>query len=262
MLKQLALVLALVACSKAKEPPPAPAPEVSAPIADPIKDALAAPDRSEDDRAMDAGRKPLEVFTFFKIKPGQKIGELFAGGGYSTEILARIVGSSGVVYAQNTKEVLDRFARKPLTERMAKTAMRPVVRVEQETNTPFPPEAKNLDAVVCILNYHDFVWQSVDRAKLNKAVFDALKPGGFYAVVDHSAAPGSGIRDVQTLHRIDEEVVKQEITAAGFKLDASSDVLRNPADTRDWNGSPTAAGEKRGTTDRFVLRFVKPSGPN
>jgi predicted methyltransferase len=109
-----------------------------------------------------------------------------------------------------------------------------------------------------VLNYHDFVWQKVDRAKLNKAVFAALKPGGVYGIVDSSAAKGSGLRDVESLHRIDEDAVKQEITAAGFKLDGESDVLRNPDDPRDWNSSPRAAGDKRGTSDRFTLRFVKP----
>jgi predicted methyltransferase len=226
---------------------------------DAIKAAIAAPDRAPEDRALDAGRKPGEVFTFFKIAPGQKIGELFSGGGYSTELMARTVGDGGVIYAQNTKEILDKFARKPFEARMAKPVMKNVKPVEQPAETPFPPEAKDLDAVVCILNYHDFVWQKVDRAKLNKAVFDALKPGGIYAIVDHSAEKGSGDRDAEKLHRIDEELVKKEITAAGFKLDAESDVLRNPEDKRDWNSSPRAAGEKRGTSDRFTLRFVKPA---
>jgi predicted methyltransferase len=90
-------------------------------------------------------------------------------------------------------------------------------------------------------------------------VFAALKPGGVYGIVDHSAAAGSGERDVESLHRIDEETVKAEITAAGFVLDGSSDVLRNAEDKRDWNASPKAAADKRGTSDRFVLRFVKPA---
>ncbi|MDB4953138.1 MAG: putative Methyltransferase [Myxococcales bacterium] len=239
-------------------PPPPAVYTPSADTTDAIKAAIAAPDRDEKDRALDAGRKPGEVFTFFKIAPGQKVGELFAGGGYSTEMLARIVGESGKVYAQNTKDIMDRFARGPVTERMAKPVMKNAVLVEQPTETPFPPEAKNLDAVLCILNYHDFVWQKVDRAKLNKAVFDALKPGGIYAIVDHSAPAGHGVADVETTHRIEEDVVKQEITAAGFKLDAETDVLRNPDDKRDWNSSPKAAGDKRGTSDRFVVRFVKP----
>jgi len=226
----------------------------------PILGAIADDDRTDKDRALDAGRRPGEVLAFFKVAPGQKIGELFSGGGYTTELLARVVGDNGKVWAQNTKDVLDRFARKPLTERLARLTLKNVVMVEQPAEAPFPADAKDLDAVICVLNYHDFVWQKVDRAKLNAAVFAALKPGGIYGLVDHSAAAGSGVRDVEKLHRIDEDIVKQEIGAAGFKLDGESDTLRNPADPRDWNSSPKAAEEahKRGTSDRFVLRFVKP----
>jgi predicted methyltransferase len=198
------------------------------------------------------------VLTFFKIEPGQKVGELFAAGGYTTELVARVVGDSGKVYGQNTKELLDKFGRGPIVDRFAKPVMKNAVMVEQPLEAPFPPDAKNLDAVICILNYHDFVWLKADRAKLNKAVFAALKPGGVYGIVDHSAAKGSGVRDVESLHRIDIDTVKQEITKAGFKLDGESDVLANPEDPRDWSASPRAAGEKRGTSDRFTLRFVKP----
>jgi predicted methyltransferase len=279
----LAVVLALAAgCKKDKEAPapaggsavaaaadapPVPAADATAaispytPAADvpaPIRDAIAATDRSDDDRRLDAGRKPGEVLAFFRVAPGQKIGELFAGGGYTTELLARVVGPTGTIYAQNTKDVLDRFARKPWTERAAKPVMKNVVGVEQPTDDPFPAEAKDLDAVITILNYHDFVWQKADRAKLNKVVFERLAKGGVYGIVDHSAAAGSGTRDCETLHRIDVEVVKQEVLAAGFKLDGDSDVLGNPGDARDWNTSPRDAGDRRGTSDRFTLRFVKP----
>jgi len=199
------------------------------------------------------------VLTFFRVAPGQKIGELFAGLGYTSELMARVIGDGGKLYSQNSKDIMDRFARKPWTERAAKPVMKNVVSLERPIDDPFPADAKNLDAVITILNYHDAVWQKADRAKMNKAIFAALKPGGVYGVVDHSAAAGSGVRDVETLHRIDEEIVKQEVGAAGFKLDATSDVLRNPADTRDWNSSPKQAGERRGTSDRFVLRFVKPA---
>jgi predicted methyltransferase len=240
----------------------APAPPPYTPAADvpeAIRAAVTATDRSAEDRALDAGRKPAEVLAFFGIAPGQKIGELFAGGGYTTEIMARIVGDAGTVYAQNTTEILDKFARKPWTERAAKPVMKNVVSVERGLDSPFPPEATGLDAVVTVLNYHDTVWMKVDRAKMNEAVFDALKPGGVYAIVDSSAAAGSGDRDAETLHRIDEDLVKREVTAAGFTLAGESDALRNPADPRDWNSSPRAAGARRGTSDRFVLKFVKPS---
>jgi predicted methyltransferase len=235
-------------------PPYTPAADVPAAITA----AIAAEDRDDKDRALDAGRKPGEILAFFQIAPGQKIGELFSGPGYTTELMARVVGDGGKVYAQNTTEILERFARKPLTARLAKPVMKNTVMVEQPTETPFPADAKNLDAVICVLNYHDYVWQKVDRAKMNKAVFAALRPGGVYGIVDHSAKQGTGLGDVQTLHRIDEAAVKKEILAAGFKLDAESDVLRNPDDPRDWNASPGAAAEKRGTSDRFTLRFVKP----
>lgn len=226
----------------------------------PIQGAIASDDRTDEDRKLDVGRKPGEVLAFFKVAPGQRVGELFAGLGYTTELLARTLGENGRLYAQNTTEVLDRFARKPLTERLARMAMKSVMMIERPLETPFPPDVKELDAVINVLNYHDYVWQKVDRAKLNAAVFAVLRPGGIYGIVDHSAAKGSGLRDVETLHRIDEETVKQEITAAGFKLDGESDALRIPADTRDWNASPKAAADanKRGASDRFVLRFVKP----
>jgi predicted methyltransferase len=230
----------------------------AADVPEPIKAAIAAPDRSEADRALDAGRKPGETLAFFKIAPGEKIGELFAGGGYTTELMARVVGEGGTIYAENTKEFMDKFLRKPWSERAAKPVMKHVVGVERPIDDPFPPEAKNLDAVITVLNYHDTVNMKADRAKMNKAVFDALKKGGIYGIVDSSAQDGSGVRDTDSLHRIDEAVVKKEVTAAGFKLDGESDVLRNPDDKRDWNSSPKAAGARRGTSDRFVLRFVKP----
>jgi predicted methyltransferase len=247
----------------AAKPPPPPAPTVQiyepgSDVPGPLRGAISEEDRSDKDRVLDAGRKPGEVLGFFKVAPGQRIGELFAGGGYTTEILARTLGTSGKIYAQNTKEVMDKFARAPMTERLAKPQLANTTLLETPADAPFTPEAQNLDVVICNLNYHDYVWQKVDRTKLNAAVFAALKPGGVYGIVDHSAAKGSGVRDVETLHRIDEEIVKQEVTAAGFKLDAESEVLRNPADPRDWNASPTKAADKRGTSDRFVLRFVKP----
>ncbi|MBA2542146.1 MAG: class I SAM-dependent methyltransferase [Deltaproteobacteria bacterium] len=222
----------------------------------PIRDAIAATDRTVDDRRLDAGRKPGEVLAFFRIAPGHKVADLVAGGGYTTELIVRTVGKDGKVWAQNTKDMLDRFARKPWSERAAKPVMAGVVALEQLVDAPLA-DAKDLDAVITILNYHDTVNWKADRAKMNKAVFDALKPGGVYGIVDHSAAAGSGTRDTETLHRIDEEVVKQEVLAAGFVLDGSSDVLRHADDPRDWSTSPRVAGEKRGTSDRFTLRFTK-----
>jgi len=242
-------------------PPPAPEPPAYTPgpdVPEPIRNAIAAPERGEKDRALDAGRKPGEVLAFFNVAPGQKIAELFSAGGYTTELIARVVGDGGKVYAHNTKEILDRFARGPLTERLAKPELKNVVMVEQPADKPFPPDAKNLDAVICILNYHDFVWLKVNRAKMNAAVFAALKPGGVYGIIDHSARAGAGMNEVQTNHRIEESALVADVLAAGFKLQSEAEFLKNPNDTRDWNDSPRVAGERRGTSDRFVLKFVRP----
>jgi predicted methyltransferase len=138
--------------------------------------------------------------------------------------------------------------------------MRNVVRVDREFDDPLPPDAHDLDAVFIVLFYHDTVWLGVDRARMNRAVFDALRPGGVYAVIDHSGRPGSDATETQTLHRIEETTVRREIEAAGFRLADDAVFLRDGGDTRDWNASPTAAGARRGTSDRFVLKFVKPGG--
>jgi predicted methyltransferase len=168
------------------------------------------------------------------------------------------VGPTGVVYGQNSPFILERFAEKPWAARLAKPADKNVVKVTRDFDDPLPPEAKDLDAVLINLFYHDTFWMKVDQGKMNAAVFRALKPGGVYVVIDHSARPGAGTTEVQTNHRIEESVVRKEVTAAGFKLAADADFLRNPEDKRDWNTAPTAAAEKRGTSDRFVLKFVKP----
>jgi predicted methyltransferase len=243
------VLLATAACHR--PPTPAAAPSSYAPI-------VSAPDRTPDDRALDAGRKPAELLAFAGIRPGMRVAELGAGGGYTTELLARAVGPTGTVYAQNNRFILDRFAEKPWSARLTRPVMGNVVRVDREFEDPFPPDARNLDAVVIILFYHDLFWMGADRERMNRQVFEHLRPGGLYIIVDHSARPGSGSSEVQTLHRIEERVVRDEVERAGFKLARTADFLRNPADTRDWNDSPRTAGERRGTSDRFALAFVKP----
>jgi predicted methyltransferase len=243
--------------SKSSEPKPAEsAPKPTLPPT--IQAIVDAPDRSPDDKAIDAGRHPGELLAFFGIAPGMKVAEIAAGTGYTTELLARAVAPNGVVYAQNNKFVVEKFAAAPWAARLAKPVNKNVVRVDRELEDPLPPEAKDLDAVVVVLFYHDTFWLKADRAKMNAAVFKSLKPGGVYGIVDHSARPGVGANDVQTLHRIEEKVVREEVEKAGFKLAAEGDFLRNASDTRDWNDSASGAGARRGTSDRFVLKFVKP----
>jgi predicted methyltransferase len=281
-------VVAFAACAQEAAPPPMPPPTSAAPLAsslpastapDPaatdagivmpaaaparspaeaIEAAVSAPDRDDKDKALDKGRHPKETLTFFGIAPGMKVGELVSGGGYTAELLARVVGPTGTVWGENPSFILDKFAAGPWGARLSKPVMSNVRRSDRELESPFPADATNLDAVVMVLFYHDTVWLKTDRAKMNKAVFDALKSGGVYGIVDHSAKAGAGTSGAQTLHRIEEKTVIDEVTKAGFKLAGEGDFLRNPTDKRDWNDAPMAAADKRGTSDRFVLKFVKP----
>lgn len=225
--------------------------------ADQLATLVGAADRTADDKALDPGRKPAEFIAFTRVGPGMKVGELMAGGGYTTELLSRAVGPSGVVYGENPRWVLERFAEKPWTERL--TRLPNVKRADLELDAPFPAEADaKLDVVVSNAIYHDAVWNKVDREKMNRAVYRALKMGGSYVVCDSSAQDGAGDTVTETLHRIEEKFVRAEIERVGFKLAATGDFLRNPSDARDWNASPRAAAEKRGTSDRFCLRFERP----
>ncbi|HTO55534.1 MAG TPA: SAM-dependent methyltransferase [Myxococcota bacterium] len=250
-----ALVLAFHAAGMSESPP---LPKDKIP--QPIRDAVAAPDRPDADKALDPGRQPEQMLAFFGISPGQKVADLFAGGGYTTELLARVVGQNGRVYSQEPifppelKSIEDSWQQRLMREPMA--VVFPV-----HKNIPddgfLPAPDGSLDAVVINMNYHDLVLRKVDRDKLNAVVFRTLRRGGVYGIVDHSAKPGSGDAALE-LHRIDQDFLTKEVEKAGFKLAAASSALRHPEDDRSWSTSPRTAGEKRGTSDRFMLRFVKP----
>ena len=246
-----ALVLCLVAAGCVRAP--------AALTADQLATLVGAADRTAEDRALDPGRKPAEFLAFTRVGPGMRVGELMAGGGYTTELLSRAVGPGGVVYGENPRWVLERFAQAPWSARLARLPN--VKRVDQELDAPLPsPETDaKLDLVVSNAIYHDAVWNKVDREKMNRAVYRALKMGGSYVVCDSSAQAGAGESVAETMHRIEEKLVRDEIEKVGFKLVASGDFLRNPDDARDWNTSPRAAAEKRGTGDRFCLRFERPT---
>ena len=229
------------------------------PATDVARSAISASDRTDDDRKEDAWRHPAEMLSFFHIAPGQRVADIAAAGGYTTELLARAVGPTGKVFGQNSKWLIENFAERPFSRRLARPAMHNVVRVDREFEDPFPPEAQNLDAVVCVMFYHDLFWLNVDRDKMNRAVYRALRLGGIYAIIDHSGRPGTGATEVKTLHRIDEMVVRTEVERAGFRLRSEGAFLRNPRDTRDWNASPDEeVAPQRGTTDRFTLAYEKP----
>ena len=219
----------------------------------PDYDALvASPDRSEADRTNDVRRKPAQFLAFMDVRPGMTVADLDAAAGYTTELLARAVGDTGKVYAQNTRAAVDQLKGR-FEERAKKPVMKNVVHVVRPFDDPLPPDARNLDLVTFNFGYHDTTYQAVDRDQMNRAVFNALKPGGLYVVADHSARPGAGVSVGKSLHRIEEAVLRREVEAAGFKLVAEGGFLRNPADPRD-----AAVFKPNQPNDEFVLKFVKP----
>ncbi len=255
MKRILVLLFCLAACKSAPATAPVSSPE------GPWRAVVDAPDRTEADRKLDPGRKPAAMLTFLGVRPGLKVEDLGAGPGYTTELLARAVGPAGVVYMQNDPRWMP-FLKDALAERFTHPAMKGVVRVDLPYDDPVPPEAKDLDLIVMNVIYHDIVNMPVDRLRMNRIVFNALRPGGSYVVIDSSAKDGSGLSVTKTLHRIDEKVVEEEVEKAGFTLAERGDFLRNPEDARDWNSSPgaAAAAGRRGQSDRFALRFVRPQG--
>ena len=209
---------------------------------------VGSPDRSDADRDMDKRRNPRQLLAFTGVRSEMKVLEIGAGRGYTAELLARAVGSRGVVYAQNTKP------RDEFDERMKKPVMKNVVPVHRPFDDPAPPEAKDLDLITVILIYHDITYLPVDRTKMNRRLFELLRPGGHLVIVDHSAKAGTGISVAKSLHRIEEAALRQEVEAAGFKLEAESDYLRDPRDPRDVPYREMSDM----VTDRFALKFVKP----
>jgi len=224
-------------------------------VHDVIAAAIANPARPESDTKQDADRKPLEVLTFTGVKPGDQVADFIPGRGYVTRLFSKIVGKNGHVYAIVPEE-LKKTADEAVKE-IAADPEYPNVTVMREPVSIFTAPVP-LDMVWTSMNYHDLhdkFFGPADIAKLNKTIFDALKPGGIYLVLDHTAEKGSGVRDTDTLHRIDPEVVKKEVLAAGFELDAQSDVLKNPADDHTLKVFDPAI---RGKTDKFIFKFRKP----
>ncbi|MBL6937413.1 MAG: class I SAM-dependent methyltransferase [Alphaproteobacteria bacterium] len=221
--------------------------------------ALADAGRPKDQVDLDAARKPAETVAFAGIRPGSKVMDLVQGQGYFTRIFAKVVGDKGFVYAYLPSELDPILAKRlpPGTDvKKQFIGYSNVSVLHGPVNTLAAPEA--LDVVFTAQNYHDFkdpFFAPADTALINKAVFNALKPGGFFVIIDHSAPNGSGIADTNTTHRIDEAVVKKEVEAAGFRLVAEGNFLRNPADPRDKLVFDPSI---RHHTDQFVLKFQKP----
>jgi predicted methyltransferase len=223
---------------------------VSSALADPVR---------KTDSADDARRHAADVMTFTGVKPGQEVLELVPGEGYWTRIFSGVVGDKGHVYTV-WPHGMDEYAAKSIAnwqELVKKPPYTNVSVLQQADDALSAPQP--VDLVFTVQNYHDYhdkFMGPVDMAAFDKKVFDALKPGGVFVVVDHSAVTGSGFAATDTLHRVDEDAVKKEVEAAGFVLDGESDALRNKADDRSTKVFDPAI---RGKTDQFILRFKKPA---
>ena len=246
----LGAVLACASVQAAESPPIHPA----------IQAAVDSQDRPPKDRARDDNRHYAEILEFFGVRPGMTILELFGAGGNTAEVLARAVGPTGKVYMQNPDFFYERFGKNGVDERFANNRLPNVVRLDKPLNE-MGLEPNSLDGATAFMVLHDFFWLSQDVPGILQDVHKALKPGGWFGVVDHSAPAGTGAQDAKDRdkgpHRIDEAYVKKIFADAGFVFEASNDVLRNPADDRT---KPFYDESFRGkSTDRFVLRFRKKS---
>jgi predicted methyltransferase len=213
---------------------------------------LAAPDRSDADRNNDTRRKAAELLAFTGIRPGMKVLDLATGGGYSTELVARAAGPTGVVYGQDAPNGAP-GAIKAYAARAATPAMKSVIRLIRPFDDPVPAEVRDLDAITFFFEYHEMPKAGIDFAKLNRRLFEILKPGGVLIVADHSAQAGTGGDVGPTLHRIEESYVRRTLEAVGFRLIDEGNFLRNPADKRDITVFKNPV-----PNDEFVLKFQKP----
>jgi predicted methyltransferase len=213
---------------------------------------LAAPDRSEADRDADKRRDPMPFLAFAAPRSGMKVLDMGAGGGYSSELMARAVAPNGVVFAQNPADLGER-AKGTFQARLATPAMKNAVADTAPFDDPVPAGAQDFDLITFLFYYHDTTYMPVDRAQMNRKLFAVLKPGGTLVIADHSAQPGQATSVGKTLHRIEEASLRQEVEAAGFKLIATGDFWRNAADTHDY---PSFTRDM--PVDNFVLKFQKP----
>ena len=223
-----------------------------------IEQAVNAPERSAQDRERDATEKPVDVLAFFGLRPGMRVADVMSGGGYYSDILSRVVGTEGEVIAQNNKPYLD-YAGEEADKRFGGGTFTNVRRVTSELeDMGFGENA--LDLALFVISWHDAYWigkdwPKVDTDKFMANLFAAVKPGGIVAVVDHVAAPGTGISVIDALHRIDPDFVCAEFKRAGFVFDGESDLLRNPADDHSKEVFDESVKRK---TDRIVYKFRKP----
>jgi predicted methyltransferase len=254
----LSICTALGCCAvPAAAAPAAAVPAVAVPAA--VTAAIADPARPPEQVRHDAERRPGEVLAFAGIRRGDRVADFMSGSGYFTRLFSPIVGDDGRVYAFLPEEQLKNCAPAETagTRAIVDEARYHNIKVLKAPVNHFSaPEP--LDLIWTSLDFHDLYDSFMGPANVPQVVgsfFRALKPGGSLVIIDHVAQPGSNVRDTESLHRIDPEVIVRTVTAAGFVLEAESKVLRNAADTHELVVFDPAV---RGRTDQVVLKFRKP----
>jgi predicted methyltransferase len=221
--------------------------------ATPIEDSIASPERTAKDRERDAREKPAEVLAFAGVKPGMTVVDMFAGGGYYSELLAGVVGPTGKVLSVNNVPYAQ-YAKDAVKERFTEGRLKNVERRLVEASYINLP-AKSVDLIVIVMSFHDAFWVDEKEGwpEINPDGFidsmkRMLKPGGKLLIVDHNAPAGTG-KEMTKVHRLNEEFAKRSLTSHGFVLEKSYDGLRNKDDQLDKLVFDPAV---RGKTDRYV----------
>ncbi len=224
-----------------------------------LAEAVANPARSDELRALDESRKPAETLAFLGLKPGMDAADLMTGGGYWAQIMARVVGPEGSVTAFEPSQF---YAGEGKTKLDTLAAASPGVTVSSYPFEAFAPPAKSFDFAIINMSYHDLYWESAkygigktDPDAYLRGLYAAMRPGGVVGVIDHVGVGSDTRALVDKMHRIDPAVVRADFARAGFRLEAQSSLLANPADDHTLGVFDKAI---RGKTDRFLYKFVKP----
>jgi predicted methyltransferase len=227
--------------------------------ADLVAAAIANPNRTDADRERDARDKPEATLALLNLQPGQSVVDLFAGGGYYSELMAGVVGEQGMVILHNN-DGYAKWVEKYIQERYIDNTVPPITVLRSEV-ADLQLLPATFDVAVMVMSYHDLYYYNPERgfdatdvAGFFAQVRTALKPGGRLLLIDHSAPEGSGKTLTQEIHRIDEAFAREDVESYGFNLIATSDVLRHPEDPRT---AMVFAKDIRGKTDRFVMLFQK-----
>lgn len=233
-----------------------------APVAaDVYDDVLTNPSRSEQDRAVDDRRKPADVLRFFEIEAGDDVFDVFAGGGYYSELLSYLVGADGSVVLYNNAP-WDRFVADAVAQRLADNRLPNVTRLVATPESLIEQSAEQYDAAIFILGMHDLYyadpesgWVAIDRPVFLRGIHHILKEGAVLGVIDANAPAGADNAVVgKSVHRVDPQALIDDLTAAGFTLESQADFLRNPNDDKV---SSVFEEKNRYNTDRSILKFRK-----